>query len=190
MSNHTITDSTGHHSPRWTYYTMFLLFFIVMVITSPYHSFHAPTFLYQLSYQEVPIEFKSISKKITAGECLSILILGGSISSGHAVRPTEVWHTKFIDNYNRHFGVNCSSFKIDHAISGTGSDNAVTYIKEVVPSYDYDLIFVEFGNNDAQLGEHPEINQMTQNSNIEHALLFYAEILVPILTISCQNHLK
>ncbi len=85
-----------------------------------------------------------------AGEDITIAYIGGSITEGLDVQPSERYVTlsyhEFEDNYANSGTVTC----VNAGLSGTPSNLGVLRVERDVLAYDPDIVFIEFAVNDSQ----------------------------------------
>jgi lysophospholipase L1-like esterase len=100
--------------------------------------------------------FADFDRRARAGEALSVVFLGGSLTWGAvASDPTQTSYRALIGRRLKQFYDNPRIESHDAAIGGTGSHLAVFRLERDVLRHRPDLVFVEFAVNDHPFAVHP-----------------------------------
>jgi lysophospholipase L1-like esterase len=101
-------------------------------------------------------DFAEFDRRARAGEALSVVFLGGSLTWGAAATdPMQTSYRALVGRRLREFYDNYRITSHDAAIGGTGSHLGIFRLERDVLRHKPDLVFVEFAVNDHPFAVHP-----------------------------------
>lgn len=112
-----------------------------------------------------------LQQKIRAareGEDITIAYIGGSITEGLDVKPTERYVTLSSNEFEATYANGGTVTCINAGLSGTPSNLGVLRVQRDVLAYDPDIVFIEFAVNDAQDFQQKQCFESLVRTILEH----------------------